>query len=135
MVIALPARARAEAGEDHGGAFLDGHLEIAAHPHRELNEAVALAELAERAEPDARVVGILRLRRNRHEASHLQGRHRRDRVEDLAEPLGAHTALGRLAGDVHLHQRIHRPAPGAGPLVELPGQVQAVERVDDVEQL
>jgi len=45
------------ADPDYRRAFLDRHLEIAAHSHRQLGKAVSLAELSQRAEPDARGVG------------------------------------------------------------------------------
>src|SRR5947209_11125614 len=131
-------RARAEdrgAHAHHGGALLDGDLEVAAHPHRQLRQPVALRQLAQRAEPAARVLGALDGGRDRHQSAQPQPAERRQRLHRRLDRLRRPAALRRLQADVDLHERVHRTAPRAGAAVELAREVDAIDGVDHVEQL
>src|SRR3989454_612288 len=115
-------RARAEdrgAHPHHGGALLDGDLEVAAHPHRQLRQPVALRQLAQRAEPAARVLGALDGGRDRHQPAQPQPAERRQRLHRRLHRLRRPAALRRLQADVDLHERVHRTAPRAGAAGEL----------------
>ena len=59
---------------------------------------------------------------------------RRD-VERGGDRLGRPAALGGLARHVDLQEHLHRLAAGARAAVQLPGQLDPVDRVDHVEQL
>src|SRR2546422_5599484 len=111
-------RARAEdrgAHAHHGGALLDGDLEVAAHPHRQLRQPVALRQLAQRAEPAARVLGALDGRRDRPQPAQPQPAELRQRLHRRLHRLPRPAALRRPQADVDLHEPVHRTAPRAGP--------------------
>src|SRR2546422_7240949 len=91
------------ADPDYRRAFLDRHLEIAAHSHRQLGKAVSLAELSQRAEPDARGVGLLRFRGDRHKPRPLPGSKARAASERPAESARPPPTLDAAAAAVHLH--------------------------------
>ena len=131
-------RARPEdrgADPDHRRAFLDRHLEVAAHAHRQLAQPV----LARPARAGARNQGRESSARSTSGGIAMSPRtrtwaERADRVERLAHRVGRDAALARLAGHVHLRAARRPPALRGRPALQLARQLQTVERLDDVEQ-
>src|SRR3984957_4464722 len=78
----LPRRVAEDGSPDanHGGALLDRDVEIVAHPHAQLREPPPrdmlhmVPEAAQAGEKRARAFGILEMRRDRHQAHHVDRR-------------------------------------------------------------
>src|SRR5204862_6198892 len=73
--------------------------------------------------------------RDRHQPANAVSADPTHRAEQLAEPVTRHAALLALTRDVHLHERLDGAPAAARALVELAGEVEAVERVDHVEEV
>ena len=94
------------------GALFDGDLEVVAHPHRELGEAVFDGELGEGAEVSAVVVGMPCGRRHRHQPDHVDLRRQ---LPDAGDDLTA--LLDDLVVNTCLDVIVRETAGRGGPIV------------------
>ena len=121
-----PAPEKGGPDADERGALLDGDLEVVAHPHRQLARASTgrrRAPAGARGRPrSARKNGprrfrIVDRRRQQHQA---RPRARRRAARAAAKIAGqlvfARAVLGRLAGQIHLHQHVELASGGRAPL-------------------
>src|SRR5215471_6569037 len=132
-----PRRPRAEDSRSHPhhrGPFLDGHLVIGAHTHGQLAQSVALAQFPKRAKPAPRLFWTLGNGRDRHEATRAEVAQARNGVDQRAETVRSHAALGRLGPEIHLEQNVDHPVLSLGAAVQLAGQLDPVDGVDHVEE-
>ena len=133
-------RARAEdrrADPDHRRAFLDRHLEVAAHAHRQLAQPV-LARRARAARGTRRASRRPRSPSggNRHEPPHPHVGSAADRLEQRARPpSGARRPCDASPPTFTCQQRLDRRGRAArARLSSSLRQIEPVERLDDVEQ-
>jgi hypothetical protein len=97
-------------------------------------EAGGVAQLAQPPEVGPRRLGVRDLRRNGHEPADLEMREAAELVQQRLHLAGRRAALLRLVAEVHLEQPAHLPPRGVRAPVQLPRQLQAIDRVDPVEQ-
>ena len=94
-----------------------------------------VAQLAQSPEVRARRFGIGARGRNRHQPTDAHAVEARDGVEQRLHLVGPRAALLCLLAEVDLDERVHRPAGGLGPPIDLLGQVEAVHGLDAVEEM
>jgi hypothetical protein len=125
-----------------GRPFLDGHVEIAAHPHRQLAEhrrghsrrQPSVAQLAEPPEPRSRIFRRIRRRRQRHQADDPRRLAGGCGLEEPRNLRGRHAVLRRFARQIDLDQQFRRVSSVGRPAIELFEQLHAVDRLNHRER-
>ena len=139
-------RARPEDGRadpHHGGPLLDGHLEVVAHAHGEVVHAEAgnagghrrVAQLPEPPEVRADILGVFQEWRDGHQAQDLEPRQGRGLPKERHQVRLGEPRFRQLAALVHLDEARYSLAQGPGVLVQLVGQLQGIQGVNEVEEL
>src|SRR5262249_12347369 len=123
---------------DHRRAFLDGDLEIVAHPHGQLRHhgtihALCHEPVPERAQLPEIWPGLIRIvDRGRQQPQPDDARRlRRARgLEDWQQLIVPRPVLRRLAREIGLHEQIDPPSRRVGGIVDLSQQIRVVDRMD-----
>ena len=115
----LPRLAPAEDRRTHPynrRAFLDGHVEVVAHAHRQLAQLSAghagidkpVAELPQPPEPGPGLLGVCRPRGEHHQAANVDRPALRSGIEDFPHGFARRAVFGSLARQVDLYKQLRR---------------------------
>jgi hypothetical protein len=124
------------------GPFLDGHLEVPAHSHRQLVEhrrgntrcLPLVAQLSELPEPRARIFRRFRIRGQRHEPNDFGGAACGCGFEEPRHLAWRYAELRGFPGEIHLNQQFRRVLRVRGCLVKLVEELDAVNRLNHRER-
>jgi len=127
---------------NHCRPLFDGHLEVMAHSHREVTEMVLMmgigrlvSQFAESAEEGTDLLRILTKRGDHHQAFDGQMGERLAGLQQRQKFILEDARLPRLPSQVDLNQNPHPLSEGCPMAVKGGGQLDGVERMDQVEQL
>lgn len=126
---------------DERGSFLDGDLEVVAHPHREIGQHrfghasldESLPHPSECPEIRTRFLGIIDSRREQHQARDADVGGHIGSLEDILQFFLGGAVLGGFEREIGLDEPDDASIRGAATLLDLRDQIRGINRVDEVE--